>query len=43
MLAGLGIIFHDLHLTGRVFLVFGRGVEMARSRAGFELDLVTHG
>ena len=40
MLASLGIKFHDQHLLGHGLLVLGRGVEVASTRSGFQLDLV---
>jgi hypothetical protein len=39
VLASDGIKFLDQHLVGRGLFVFGRGVEMAGSSGGFQLDL----
>jgi hypothetical protein len=40
MLASLGIELHDQHLFRHCLLVLGRGVEVASTRSGFQLDLV---
>lgn len=39
VLASDGIKFLDQHLVGRGLFVFGRGVEVAGSSGGFQLDL----
>ena len=39
VLASLGIKLHDRHLLGHCLLVLGRGVEVAGSCSGFQLDL----
>jgi hypothetical protein len=40
VLACFGIKFHDQHFLGHRLLVLGRGVEVAGTRSGFQLDLV---
>ena len=40
MLASFWIKFHDQHFLGHGLLVLGRGVEVAGTRSGFQLDLV---
>jgi hypothetical protein len=39
VLASLGIELHDRHFLGHRLLVLARGVEVAGSRSGFQLDL----
>lgn len=43
MLPDYRIVLLDLHLFRHGALVFGGGIEMPGSRAGHQLDLVSHG